>query len=126
MNDAVTRHPAASGGKWIRPNKRLAIYLRDGLACVYCGTSVEDDDCGGLTLDHVRPHSKGGSNAADNLVTACRRCNSARQARSVREFAIRVAGYLLTDADDICRRVRNSTRRKLDMAEAARIIARRK
>lgn len=118
-------HPAANGGKWIRPRKRLAIYLRDGLACVYCGLGVEDDRTGALTLDHVTPHSRGGSNEARNLVTACRRCNSARQARTVREFAGAVGGYLLADADEIVRRVRNATRRQLDLAEAARVMARR-
>ena len=55
------------GMNWIRQEKRLAIYLRDGMSCAYCGASVE----GGaqLSLDHVKPHSRGGSNAAANLVT---------------------------------------------------------
>ena len=123
---AAKKHPAANGGKWCRPTTRLAIYLRDGLACVYCGAGVEDETrCTGLTLDHVTPHSRGGSNDPSNLVTACRKCNSARQARTVREFARGVAEYLQTDADAIVRRVRNATRRKLDRAEARRIIARR-
>src|SRR5438128_11454104 len=30
------------GMNWIRPEKRLALYLRDGLACCYCGEAVED------------------------------------------------------------------------------------
>ena len=30
------------GRNWIRPEKRRALYLRDGLACVYCGDSLED------------------------------------------------------------------------------------
>jgi len=29
-----------------------------------------------LTIDHVRPVSSGGSDALDNLVVACRSCNS--------------------------------------------------
>lgn len=32
------------GMNWIRKDKRLAIYMRDGMACVYCG----------LTLDHLK------------------------------------------------------------------------
>lgn len=74
-------HPAASGGKWIRMDKRLSIYMRDHGACVYC---LRQDN---LTLDHLRPHSKGGSNEASNLVTACLRCNSARGNRSWVDFA---------------------------------------
>jgi 5-methylcytosine-specific restriction endonuclease McrA len=68
------------GMNWIRQEKRLAIYLRDGCACVWCGAKVEEG--AQLTLDHVRCHSAGGSNAASNLVTACKRCNDSRGARS--------------------------------------------
>lgn len=31
----------ANGSKWIRPEKRLAIYHRDGFACIYCGATAE-------------------------------------------------------------------------------------
>lgn len=79
------------GMNWIRQSKRLAIYLRDGLACCYCGASVEDGVK--LTLDHLKPHSKGGSNAETNLVTCCLKCNSSRGNRSVAKFAAAVAEY---------------------------------
>lgn len=37
-----TRKADWQGMNWIRQDKRLAIYLRDGLACVWCGErSVE-------------------------------------------------------------------------------------
>ena len=48
------------GMNWIKPAKRLALYLRDGLACAYCGDGIEDGIR--LTLDHLTPHSLGGSN----------------------------------------------------------------
>ena len=102
---------------------RLAIYLRDGLAYVYCGDSLEAG--ADLTLDHVTPHTRGGSNDPSNLVTACRRCNSTRQDRSVRDFASSVASYLLGDADAIVRCVHNAQRRQLDRATAREMIARR-
>lgn len=37
--------------------------------CVYC------DSTEGLTVDHVIPKSKGGSERINNLVIACRHCN---------------------------------------------------
>ena len=119
-------HPAANGSKWIRPTTRLALYLRDGMACCYCGATIEDGAM--LTVDHVRPHSLGGSNETTNLVTACRRCNSARGNRSISDFAEAVAAYLNhgTRAADIVRHIRNVTRRKLPRAEARELIARRR
>lgn len=64
------------GSKWCRPDKRLAIYLRDGMACAYCGAGVEDG--ASLSLDHLLPNSKGGGNHEGNLVTCCHGCNSRR------------------------------------------------
>lgn len=70
-----------SGSKWIRGDKRLAIYLRDGFACIYCEKSHD------LSLDHVVPWSMGGLNSEDNLITSCRRCNSRRGTTQVLDFA---------------------------------------
>jgi HNH endonuclease len=115
------------GMNWIRQEKRLAIYLRDGLACAYCGSAVEQGTP--LTLDHVRCFSKGGSNAESNLVTACVRCNSSRGNRPLRRFARAVASYVnhgVTMAD-ILKHVAACTARPLleYRAEADKLIARR-
>lgn len=48
---------------------RNRIYKRDNYECVYCGSSRN------LTLDHVVPKSRGGSNNWTNLVTSCQKCN---------------------------------------------------
>ena len=48
---------------------RSRIYKRDNHECVYCGSKKD------LTLDHVIPKSKGGSNEWTNLVTSCFKCN---------------------------------------------------
>jgi len=87
------------GMNWIRQDKRLAIYLRDGLACAYCGSSVEEGTQ--LTLDHIVPHCKGGSNKEDNLITSCHKCNSTRGSRDVYEFALAVAQYIGRNANEI-------------------------
>lgn len=113
------------GQNWCRPATRLAIYLRDGMECVYCGNGVEDGVQ--LTLDHVRPHSRGGSNAPSNLITACKRCNSARGNRSLMAFARAVADYLDhgVQAEEIVAHVRRTVRRTLPRAEARELLARR-
>lgn len=101
------------GMNWIRQEKRLAVYLRDSLACAWCGFSLEEG--AQLTLDHLKPHSKGGSNHESNLVTACKRCNDSRGARSQVGFASAVAEYInggLTP-EAILERVRSASRRSL-------------
>lgn len=121
----TTRQASWQGSKWIRPEKRLAIYARDGFCCAYCGASVEDG--AQLTIDHVRPASKGGSNNATNLVCCCSKCNSSRGNRSVAVFARAVAQYLNHDAtaDEIIRHIHNATRRALPLDDAKALIARR-
>ena len=67
-------------GRWIRDSTRFAIYARDGWDCVYCrGVFPLRHDGFLLTLDHIIPRSRGGTNAAHNIVTACYSCNSSFQ-----------------------------------------------
>lgn len=75
------------GSKWIRPAKRLAIYLRDGFRCAYCGEDLRGAAPSEVTLDHLVPRCEGGSNHETNLVTACKSCNSARGAKPWAEYA---------------------------------------
>jgi len=74
-------------GVQIRPDLRLAIYLRDRFTCVYCLADLHGAHPQDVTLDHVCPDSKGGSNDASNLVTACRSCNCSRQDKPLNRFA---------------------------------------
>ena len=113
------------GMNWIRPEKRLAIYLRDGLACCYCGAGIEDGTK--LTLDHIRPYSSGGTNQGTNLVTCCHRCNCSRGKRSWKGFAGAVAQYLNhgVTAEQIEKHITSTRRRKLDLLAAKELMDRR-
>jgi len=101
---------ANNGGKWIRPKKRKAIYVRDDLACVYCGKGIEDGII--FTLDHLIPQELGGSNHESNLVTACKTCNSQKGSKTIRQFFayLRKRGVA---TDKIGRRIRRNTKRRL-------------
>lgn len=59
---------------------RESIFHRDGHCCVYCGSTSN------LTIDHVRPRSKGGPTNTENCVTACRPCNQAKGSLQVDAF----------------------------------------
>lgn len=113
------------GMNFVRPEKRIALYVRDGLACAYCGSGIEDGTK--LTLDHLVAHSHGGSNHATNLVTACHKCNSSRGNRDWREFAATVAAYLNhgISAQDIIGHIETTVQRPVDVKQAKEIIARR-
>jgi len=52
--------------------------------CYYCG--CDDSELNPLTLDHVVPRSKGGSNKMSNKVPSCRSCNSSKGNKSLEEF----------------------------------------
>lgn len=59
------------GGREPMPSElRRLILKRDGYRCRYCRRRK-----GPWHVDHVHPVALGGTNAYENLVTACRRCN---------------------------------------------------
>ncbi|MGH2735175.1 MAG: HNH endonuclease [Actinomycetota bacterium] len=57
---------------------RRAIMIRDGFECQYCGRPAEN-------VDHVVPRSRGGSHSWDNVVAACKRCNSRKENHSIHD-----------------------------------------
>jgi 5-methylcytosine-specific restriction endonuclease McrA len=51
--------------------------------CVYCASDQN------LTVDHLTPVAKGGSNEYDNLVLACKTCNSSKRDTMPLNFILR-------------------------------------
>ena len=62
---------------------RLKALARDGYVCFYCGAENKD-----MTIDHIIPISKAPELAIDidNMVTACKPCNSSKGSRSQGAF----------------------------------------
>ncbi len=60
---------------------RRAVFARDEWICQYCGAAAEN-------VDHVHPRSRGGEHAWENVVAACRRCNSWKENRTLEEAGI--------------------------------------
>lgn len=50
---------------------KFEVFKRDSYHCVACGAGKEFH----LEVDHIYPHSKGGSDELSNLQTLCRSCN---------------------------------------------------
>lgn len=75
-----------------RPPKKLsfskpAVYHRDNHRCVFCGVQLPAPK---LTLDHVRPRSKGGETSFTNCVAACEPCNRKKSNLSVEEAGMKL------------------------------------
>jgi len=95
------------------PKKQTEIFQRDGWRCRYCGTRVISRAARkvfilnfpvethwvssykygghsallsqGVSLDHIRPISRGGDNEPDNFVTACGTCQFGRNQWTLEE-----------------------------------------
>ena len=57
-----------------------AILKHYGYRCVYCGTKFPANK---LTMDHLTPLCDGGSHTVNNVVPACKSCNSKKGPRAV-------------------------------------------
>ena len=60
---------------------RRAVLHRDEHRCQYCGSRAE-------SVDHVVPRSRGGAHDWENVVTACRRCNTRKSDRPLAESGL--------------------------------------
>lgn len=110
----MTTRKAWQGSNWIRRSTRMAIYHRDNFCCVYCDAK---GDVGKLELDHVMPRSLGGSNAATNLVTCCKKCNQKKGEQALKIFLASLGkrGLKLAHA------IKHATASELDRAEGRRL-----
>ena len=70
-----------AGARMKRIRNRLV--LKQAGLCAYCEKPLVT-----VTLDHVKPRSKGGSDDESNLVAACAPCNHAKGDLDVEEFIV--------------------------------------
>jgi hypothetical protein len=97
---------------------RFEVLRRDGHTCRYCGRSAPEVR---LTVDHVVPVALGGSDAPENLVTACSECNSGKSATppdaalvdDVQQDALRWAAAVRQVAQDMVTDVERRERVRL-------------
>lgn len=79
--DTLTRGDGKTGPAVTR---RRSIVRTYGSSCVYCGVFITGKR---LTLDHVVPKAKGGSDRIENLRPCCPECNQSKRDRTPEEWA---------------------------------------
>jgi hypothetical protein len=62
--------PTHKKSKQLKPSLRRVVMERDAYRCKHCDSHVD------LSVDHIHPKSKGGTDDLENLQTLCRSCNS--------------------------------------------------
>lgn len=60
---------------------RRAVFARDNARCQYCAAPAE-------SIDHVVPRSRGGEHVWENVVAACRPCNTRKRDRLLTETSM--------------------------------------
>lgn len=62
---------------------RRAVFVRDHHQCQYCGSAAEN-------VDHIVPRSRGGTHTWENVVAACKRCNTHKEDRLPHEAGLKL------------------------------------
>jgi hypothetical protein len=83
---------AIKGGEGFNPAKFGTVVLsnktlfgRDRHVCAYCGGHFSSNH---LSRDHIIPMSRGGENKWMNVVTSCKKCNSQKSDKSLKQAGL--------------------------------------
>lgn len=86
--EQVKRYRKTPAGKEARQKENLtrddwlAVLERFGKRWYYCGVA------GAMTRDHIEPFQRGGAHDPENLLPACKPCNSAKGPRFLLEWVV--------------------------------------
>jgi 5-methylcytosine-specific restriction endonuclease McrA len=89
--------------------RKHKIALRLGWSCAYCGVQTvchvchpqSADKADTATIDHVKPRASDGPNTVNNIVLACRECNTLKASHELPEGSTRleIQWVVLTERD---------------------------
>jgi 5-methylcytosine-specific restriction endonuclease McrA len=77
----------------VPPLNNHTLFKRDAHICLYCGKRFTAHD---LSREHVTPMSRGGHDAWNNVVTACKRCNNHKAGRTPEEARMQLLAIPFT------------------------------
>ena len=79
--------------RYVPPLNNPTLFRRDARICLYCGGHFRASE---LSRDHVTPLSQGGTDAWNNVVTACKRCNNHKAAKTPEQAGLRLLAVPFT------------------------------
>ena len=91
-----------------RQHRKRVLIHRHGRDCAYCGCTIKHKN---ITVDHVVPRSRGGSDELGNLRIACPKCNQMKADRTPQQWAA-----------DILRHFPRQSRRRFSFAALVAIV----
>lgn len=94
-----TRELESDGNHTIEEWQKLLDYYDN--KCVACGILATDTYLGILTLDHIQPLSKGGSDSISNIQPLCKPCNSTKGNRHSTDYRLTIPEWINTKRDQI-------------------------
>ena len=84
----LTYYVTIPGARRVKLNKRNLL-ARDNFGCKYCGQYLSER---AVTIDHIKPTSRGGQHEWPNVVASCKPCNNTKGQRTPREAKMPVLG----------------------------------
>ena len=98
VNSIIATHGTSRGlafarGKYVPPLNNRTLFKRDANLCLYCAMRYPTRD---LTRDHITPISQGGTDAWNNVATACRRCNNYKGGRTPEQATMQLIAVPFT------------------------------
>jgi hypothetical protein len=88
-----SHNPGHRHHAYVPPLNNETLFRRDGHLCMYCGQRFSSSQ---LSRDHVTPLSRGGRDAWNNVVTACRRCNNLKAWRTPEQAKLQLIAIPFT------------------------------
>jgi 5-methylcytosine-specific restriction endonuclease McrA len=69
--------------KRLTKRQRHEIYKKTGGRCAYCGLPLRINE---MCVDHIKPLCQGGADSPENMLPACRSCNSYKSSCDLEVF----------------------------------------
>jgi hypothetical protein len=68
----------------ISSDKKHKVFMKTFYHCGYCGKIINEPS--DLTLDHMKPKAKGGTDEMNNLIGCCKSCNQMKSDKTMEEY----------------------------------------